>query len=86
MKFSANPCAAQRLYVSVEVNGLASAKEQWKTKNMSKKPFKRESKVDDIPANIKEGENISQKTQHSKAYTFDFANYNYKVVSFLSRL
>jgi len=31
------------------------------------KPFKKESKVDDTKANIKEGENTNQKTLPSKA-------------------
>jgi len=31
------------------------------------KPFKKESKVDDTKANIKEGENTNQKTPSSKA-------------------
>ena len=33
-----------------------------------KKPFEKESKLDDIQVNIKEGENTNQKTQHSKVY------------------
>ena len=37
-------------------------------KNVSKKPFKKELKLDDIQANIKEGENTNKKTQHSKVY------------------
>jgi len=45
--------------------GLGS---RWKTKNVLEKPFKKESKLGDIQANIKEGENTNQKTQHSKAY------------------
>jgi len=45
---------------------MVGHRSRWKTKNVLKKPFKKESKLDDIPANIKEGENTSQKTQHSK--------------------
>ena len=32
-----------------------------------KKPFKKESKLDDTRANVKEGENTNQRSQHSKA-------------------
>ncbi len=42
---------------------------------MSGKPFEKELKLDDIPANIKEEENISQKTQHSRENTSDFPNH-----------
>jgi len=35
-----------------------------------KKPFKKESKPDDIQANIKEGENTNQKTPHSGVCPF----------------
>ena len=47
---------------------MVGHRSRWKTKNVLKKPLKKEQKLDDIQANIKEGENTNQKTQHSKAY------------------
>ncbi len=49
---------------------MVGHRSRWKTKNVLKKPFKKESKLDDIQANIKEGENTNQKTQHSKVCPF----------------
>jgi len=49
---------------------MVGHRSRWKTKNVLKKPFKKELKLDDIQANIKEGENTNQKTPHSKAYLF----------------
>ena len=47
---------------------MVGHRSRWKTKNVFKKPFEKEPELDDIQANIKEGENTNQKTQHSKAY------------------
>jgi len=51
----------------VEDEGYARRIRRWILKNLWKKPFKKESKVDDTKANIKEGENTNQKTLSSKA-------------------
>jgi len=47
---------------------MVGRRSRWKTKDVLKKPFKKESKLDDTQANIKEEENTNQKTQHSKVY------------------
>ncbi len=47
---------------------MVGHRSRWKTKNVLKKPFKKELKVDDTQANIKEGENTNQKTLHSKVF------------------
>jgi hypothetical protein len=49
---------------------MVGHRSRWKTKNVLKKPFKKGAKLDDIQANIKEGENTNQKTQHSKVCAF----------------
>jgi len=51
----------------VKDEGYARRRSRWIMKKLWKKPFKKESKVDDTKANIKEGENTNQKTPSSKA-------------------
>jgi len=45
---------------------MVGHRSRWKTKNVLKKPFKKELKLDDIQVNIKEEENTNQKIQHNK--------------------
>jgi hypothetical protein len=51
----------------VKDEGYARRIRRWIMKKLWIKPFKKESKVDDTKANIKEGENTNQKTPSSKA-------------------
>jgi hypothetical protein len=55
----------------VKDEGYARRRSRWIMKKLWIKPFKKESKVDDTKANIKEGENTNQKTPSSKATAYE---------------
>ena len=46
---------------------MVGHRSKWKTKNVSKEPFEKEPKLDDIQVNIKEEENTNQKIQLDEA-------------------